>query len=774
MAKDSRLIDIFRQELKNDKGIMGAFLSAASERGKEKSDIRNILPKSGFSGAIAEKMFGKSYRYNNKKDNSKVERVGGDISSSKYLPGMAKDMNLMRLNMQKLVTLAGGKPSKTPSTSLLKGKTPTVAEKKETGSSGGGILSGIMGGIGGIAGGILGGIGSLAGGILSIGGSVISGIASLIGGIAGGLFSIIGGAMSAMGPLGLILAAGAGFIIYGLSQSIDFGKIKTSFGSLYKDITDGIKGMLGISDDPNAESLLTKTSKKLDDYFGTTKFSDSLKFVKDTFSELSGRISDEVSFAFQTIQKIFGAMAQDIYGYIQNFWEENRTLIFAGIGAGLIQQGGPVGPSTAPGGTPGKGGLGGAANVAKGIGMATAGKGVAMLGGGAAGAVVGYLTSEDSLKDLQKKIPDTEKRIREIEDARKQTGDPNLYGSELDNLKESLKLQQERKKLLESRTGNLARATGDLLNKHNEYIEAGKAERVLNRSIENSKTPASTSPQKVTGTSGSSYAESIAKGESGGKYDTIFGKPGGAMINGKLVTENTIDEVIAWQKTMAATNKQAIGKYQFMSNEVISSAKAAGLSGNDLFNGVNQEKMMAAYTEANKKSLRAAGLPDTDEYLSMAHAVGVGGIQALLKAQQSGEGGTLSAADAFLKYGTFKGAQSTWAVDSNARKTNKQLNASVDDTIARLSNKVNGMPAPLPPTETQNLALAENKKDDLFGEVLDILRQMLSGDTKQSAPTTFAGATPNTTRSTSTAYNDTKLFDYNFFYTVGPQYNSKG
>ena len=82
MAKDSRLVDIFRQELKKDKGIMGAFLSAASERGKEKSDIKNILPKSGFSGAIAEKMFGKSYRYGSKKDESRVERVGGDIASS--------------------------------------------------------------------------------------------------------------------------------------------------------------------------------------------------------------------------------------------------------------------------------------------------------------------------------------------------------------------------------------------------------------------------------------------------------------------------------------------------------------------------------------------------------------------------------------------------------------------------------------------------------------------------------------------------------------------
>jgi hypothetical protein len=273
MAKDSRLVDIFRQELKKDKGMMGAFLSAASERGKEKTDIKNILPKSGFSGAIAERMFGKSYRYGSKKDDSKVERVGGDIASSKYLPGMAKDMNLMRLNMQKLVTLAGGKPAKTPSTTLLKGKTPTVAERKDADSGGG-----IMGGIGNIAGGILGGIGSLAGGILSIGGSIISGISSMIGGIAGGLFSIIGGAMSAMGPLGLILAAGAGFILYGLAQSIDFDKIKTQFGNIYNDITGSIKKFFGIEDGDTFGQKAEKVAGKADDKFGGSFFKDSLNF----------------------------------------------------------------------------------------------------------------------------------------------------------------------------------------------------------------------------------------------------------------------------------------------------------------------------------------------------------------------------------------------------------------------------------------------------------------------------------------------------------------
>jgi hypothetical protein len=176
-----------------------------------------------------------------------------------------------------------------------------------------------------------------------------------------------------------------------------------------------------------------------------------------------------------------------------------------------------------------------------------------------------------------------------------------------------------------------------------------------------------------TSSGGSSYAERIGGREAGGNYDTIFGKAGGAMINGKLVTENTIGEVSAWQADQKArkTNKQAAGKYQFM--DVMAAAKLAGLGANDLFNGPNQERMMQAYTDANAKSLRALGLPDTDEYLSMAHAVGPGGTKKLIDAQKAGKGDANSL-DVLGLTGT-------------SASTNPQLNRSVDSTVAALKGQ---------------------------------------------------------------------------------------
>lgn len=191
-------------------------------------------------------------------------------------------------------------------------------------------------------------------------------------------------------------------------------------------------------------------------------------------------------------------------------------------------------------------------------------------------------------------------------------------------------------------------------------------------------------PEKLT-TKEADYNARIAAGESGGKYDTIFGKAGGAMINGKPVTQNTIGEVVAWQETMRSSNRQAAGKYQFMN--VARAAKLAGLSNNDLFDGPNQERMMTAYTQKNAESLRQLGLEATPENLSMSHAVGPEGTKKLLDAQKAGRGSD-NAAELL-----FRNIQ-----DPNRRqaafKTNPQLNTSIDNTIARLSKKVRGSAVP--------------------------------------------------------------------------------
>ena len=175
---DSRLADIYRKELKT-KGLLGALVSASGARLKEKTDIRGMLPQTGISGAAFEKMFGKRYKYGGDKQTvrgaggsdgaatksmeEKLTRIGVDMKimakNSVVLPAMARDMNLMRMNMQKMVKLSGGTPS-TKSDMFFKraadreaqyegqykkssgGLTPTpVGEKKQ----GGGFLESLLG-----------------------------------------------------------------------------------------------------------------------------------------------------------------------------------------------------------------------------------------------------------------------------------------------------------------------------------------------------------------------------------------------------------------------------------------------------------------------------------------------------------------------------------------------------------------------------------------------------------------------------------------------------
>jgi len=135
MARESRLAEIYKMELKN-KGLLGALVSAVGERTKEKTDLRRLLPSSGITGAAFGKIFGKAYKYNDRPKssggasrgvgssgdsgmsqevNEKLTRISTDnritAKNTIVLPAMARDMNLMRMNMQKMVKLSGGTPS---------------------------------------------------------------------------------------------------------------------------------------------------------------------------------------------------------------------------------------------------------------------------------------------------------------------------------------------------------------------------------------------------------------------------------------------------------------------------------------------------------------------------------------------------------------------------------------------------------------------------------------------------------------------------------------
>jgi hypothetical protein len=159
----------------------------------------------------------------------------------------------------------------------------------------------------------------------------------------------------------------------------------------------------------------------------------------------------------------------------------------------------------------------------------------------------------------------------------------------------------------------------------------------------------------------------------------VFGKAGGAKMNGKLVTENTIAEVVDWQKKNSHTNRHAAGKYGFIN--VADVAKLAGISPNALFNAETQERMQQAFTQRSMQSLTSIGIQPTYENLSLAHTVGPAGAKTLLTAQKSGRGNSQAADILHAAHGNLP-RDPMGGNNSPARKTNPHLLKSVDEVIS--------------------------------------------------------------------------------------------
>lgn len=127
----TRLGRILQQEYQS-KGIIGGAVSALGKRSLEKLDIRNALfGGTGLGSVIGQKIFGKGYSATSKSGSksgvSSVSDLSQNLNSSVLeeisinsrisaknsvvFPSMARDMNLMRMNIAKLVKLQGGTPS---------------------------------------------------------------------------------------------------------------------------------------------------------------------------------------------------------------------------------------------------------------------------------------------------------------------------------------------------------------------------------------------------------------------------------------------------------------------------------------------------------------------------------------------------------------------------------------------------------------------------------------------------------------------------------------
>ncbi len=163
-------------------------------------------------------------------------------------------------------------------------------------------------------------------------------------------------------------------------------------------------------------------------------------------------------------------------------------------------------------------------------------------------------------------------------------------------------------------------------------------------------------------------------------YDAIYGfsGPGGdpsipEKHGGKNLSQLTIGEVIAIGKSRGG-NRGALGKYQFMPTVLEGLLSIAGLTKNDPFSPENQDLLYRVYTQRNALELKKMGIEPTAENLHLAHAVGVGGVVKLLKADPNA-----IAADVL---GYEKGG--------DVRKTNKQLEMTTGEYIASITGKYKG------------------------------------------------------------------------------------
>jgi len=220
----AKLASILEQEYKT-KGVFGGTSSALGKAALEKLDVRNALfGGSGIGSVIGTKVFGKGYSATRKRGTEKsTSPIGDTLSSaaspilqqinanmkmtaknSMSLPMMARDMNLTKLNIMKLVKSSGGKPTH--------GHDRFWKNSKGRDSAYNNTIGKMMGGSGGGSGGE------------SLGGS--SGLESVIGGAAGGA---AGGALSGLIRTVVGIAAPAA-IMFAAGRGLDFGLGKQGVG----------------------------------------------------------------------------------------------------------------------------------------------------------------------------------------------------------------------------------------------------------------------------------------------------------------------------------------------------------------------------------------------------------------------------------------------------------------------------------------------------------------------------------------------------------------
>jgi hypothetical protein len=341
----SRFEELYRQQTQSGQGTFSALGSAARERARERADLRRLFPNTGMLGAMLESTFGKAYKSGQK--GGKAGAMSGGASplddkalnvirmntaimakNSMVLPGMARDMNVMRQNIARMTKATTGTAATRADTHFLKAKERESAYESAISKGSADKKSAVgkvSGGASSLFKSIFGGIGSFLGGTLALGGSIISSLVSglgsvlgIVGGVAGGILGAIGSAVSGLGIMGIIALAGAGYMISQMNKS-----------GMFDDLSLG--KMFGLAPRADGKGLFEDTAKKLDTYFKTDKFTETLQAIKGNFAGLAA-----------ASMKVFSNLSDMVMNFLNLALQELKIVFvdmtnkFGGIAGGVI------------------------------------------------------------------------------------------------------------------------------------------------------------------------------------------------------------------------------------------------------------------------------------------------------------------------------------------------------------------------------------------------------------------------------------------------------
>jgi hypothetical protein len=316
------------------------------------------ISRKGFLGSFMSSKSGK-------KDNSlSSPSVNANIriaaKNSMFLPVIAKEMSIMRQNIQMLVKKQGLTPkSKFSSQLSVSNQTSNVPPPSSAKSSSGGFFES--------AGSTL---SSVGGGIMSVTSGILSGLFGVLGAAGSSFLNIFSG-LAGTSPL-LLLAGG--YLVSVLYRAIPFKKVGGDFANIFDDILTRLSEFFGIENLKESfgmkegEGFFGFIARKLDDTFKTSFFSDNLEKAGKTLSESADEAGNFLRSAYRTVMNyvnatisttmdVMKALTNDVRGYLLIWLDSNRRELYTIIGAAIGTVVGSIVPGVgaAVGGTLGAG-----------------------------------------------------------------------------------------------------------------------------------------------------------------------------------------------------------------------------------------------------------------------------------------------------------------------------------------------------------------------------------------------------------------------------------